>query len=129
MRLLLWILMTLSFSLAQAEGEPDKGGAAAYHELAPSIIVNIQGLGRYMRSDVQLMTRDKASLPEIKRHTPALRHQLILLFGDQQAVQIKTSRGKEVLRKKALKALRLQLEALTGEALIDDLFFTTYYVE
>ncbi|WP_428622577.1 flagellar basal body-associated FliL family protein [Sedimenticola sp.] len=101
----------------------------AYYELAPSIVVNVKGKAKYIRCDVQLMTRDENRLPAISLHAPALRHELILLLSDQQGDEIRTTKGKERLRKVALKALRKVMKQLEGEEIIDDLFFTTYLVQ
>lgn len=101
-----------------------------YFEMKPSLVVNLQGGRRkYMRCDVQLMTQDDTNIEEISTHAPALRHELLMLFGDQESGTLKTIKGKEALRKSALKALQKIMEKLSGEKRIDDLFFTAFYVQ
>lgn len=127
--LLLLLLLLPCVVLAQEGDDEEKTAPAAYYELSPSIIVNVKGRARYMRCDVQLMTRDQAHLQDIVLHAPALRHELLLLFSDQKGDAIKSSKGKEKLRKKALKALQGVMNQFVDANSIDDLFFTTYFVE
>lgn len=125
-------LVLFTSILFAADGEIDDAKAPAtmaYYELSPSIVVNVKGRAKYIRCDVQLMTRDEAKLPAISLHAPALRHELILLLSDQQGTDIRTSKGKEKLRKMALKSLKGVMKAQVGDEMIDDLFFTTYLVQ
>lgn len=127
---ILLLLFLLPFSVfAQEDNGEEKSIQLTYYKLAPSIVVNVKGQARYMRCDVQLMTRDPAHLQDIVLHAPALRHELLLLFSDQKGDVIKSSKGKEQLRRKALKALQGVMQQLVGADSIDDLFFTTYFVE
>lgn len=131
--LLLSIALVLAASLVRAADEGEDGAQAppsmSYFELAPSIVVNVKGKAKYIRCDVQLMTRNDAALSVISLHAPALRHELILLLSDQNGMDIRTSKGKEKMRKLALKSLKGAMKKMVGEELIDDLFFTTYLVQ
>jgi len=126
--LLLLLLLPCVVFAQEGDGE-EKMAQAAYYELSPSIVVNVKGRARYMRCDVQLMTRDQARLQDIVLHAPALRHELLLLFSDQKGDSIKSSKGKEQLRKKALEALQGVMKQFVEAKSIDDLFFTSYFVE
>lgn len=127
---LLSAILLLSMSiLSAADDDAQAPATLAYYELSPSIVVNVKGKAKYIRCDVQLMTRDEAKLPVVSLHAPALRHELILLLSDQQGTEIRTTKGKEKLRKIALKALRGVMKNLVGDETIDNLFFTTYLVE
>jgi len=131
--LLLSTVLVLSTSiLLAADGDKDAAkapGTPAYYELSPSIVANVRGRAKYIRCDVQLMTRDETKLPAIALHAPALRHELLLLLSDQQGMEIRTSKGKEKLRKVALRSLQGVMKKLVGDETIDDLFFTTYLVQ
>ncbi|MCW8890658.1 MAG: flagellar basal body-associated FliL family protein [Sedimenticola sp.] len=109
------------------EEEPPK--VALYHELSPSLVMNVQGRARYMRCDVQLMTYDEEKLANIVLHAPALRHALLLLFSDQQGQDIKDNKGKEKLRKAALKTVQEVMKKMTGDEAIVEFYFTAYFVE
>lgn len=126
------VLVLFASILLAADGDGDEAKAPAtiaYYELSPSIVVNVKGRAKYIRCDVQLMTRDEAKIPAISLHAPALRHELILLLSDQQGTEIRTSKGKEKLRATVLKSLKGVMKRLVGDETIDDLFFTTYLVQ
>ncbi|MEW7979096.1 MAG: flagellar basal body-associated FliL family protein [Candidatus Sedimenticola endophacoides] len=102
----------------------------AYHSLSPSLISNLQGQRKYVRCDIQLMTKGEDKLELIKQHDPAIRHELLMLLGDQAAADLKTPKGKEALRKQALEAVNRVLAELTEEQkLVKDLFFTSFFVQ
>lgn len=123
------LILLPSLLFAADSDDAPENTALAYYELSPSIVVNVKGRAKYIRCDVQLMTRDEARIPALDLHAPALRHELLLLLSDQQGTVIRTTRGKEKLRKTALKALRGVMKRLVGDETIDDLFFTTYLVQ
>ncbi len=127
--LLCTLLIFTTSPLFAADSDNQGGAALAYYQLSPSIVVNVKGRAKYIRCDVQLMTRNGTNLPAISLHAPALRHELLLLLSDQDGAKIRTTKGKEKLRRKALKALRGVMKSLAGDEMIDDLFFTTYLVQ
>ena len=100
-----------------------------YHALKPSIVSNLTGGPRYIRCDVQLMTEYASELPKIELHEPALRHTILMLIAGQDGNQLKSRKGKESFRLAALDAVQTELKALTGKTLVNDLFFTSYYVK
>ncbi|MCG8427089.1 MAG: flagellar basal body-associated FliL family protein [Chromatiales bacterium] len=128
----LLIAMALCFAgsvMAADDEEEEEKKVIGYHEMNPSLVVNIQGRGKYMRCDVQLMTKDEINLPDIQTHAPALRHELLMLFGDQKGEELKSPKGKEKLRVAALKALQKVMEEISGDKKIDDLYFTAFFVQ
>lgn len=100
-----------------------------YYALTPSIVSNLSGGPKYIRCDVQLMTRHAQTLPQIELHAAALRHAILMLIAGEDGNQLKSREGKEALRTKALESVQGQLKELTGETLVSDLFFTNYYVK
>lgn len=125
--LLGFLLMPSSPVFAADEGEEVK--QSLYYELKPSLIANLFKGGRYIRCDIQLMTRDEDALEQIKLHSPAIRHQLLLLMAEQDGKALKNAKGKEALRKKALGAANKTLADITENATIEALFFTSFIVQ
>lgn len=82
-----------------------------------------------MRADIQLMTREDGGVEAIEFHAAALRHELFLLISDQDGAQLKNSRGKEKFRKDALKSLQKVMQHLTGKEVVEELYFTSYFVQ
>ena len=102
---------------------------AFYNELSPSIVVNLNTGGKYARCDVQLMTRGEDQLDVLKLHAPALRHELLFLIPEFDGAALKKNKGKEKLRKKALKASKKVMNKLTGQDVVEGIYFTTFYIQ
>jgi flagellar FliL protein len=132
---LMWMILILTPSLLLAEDEekpdeaPQEPAAIHYHQMKPSLVANLAGGGRYIRCDIQLMTRDESIIEDMKLHDAAIRHTLLLLLSEQDGGKIKTPSGKEALRKKALAQINKLLKEQTGKATVESLFFTTFFVQ
>ena len=114
---------------AASETKGEEKASPLYYKLSPSLIANVHGKASYVRCNVQLMTRDEEHLEKITHHTPALRHELLLLLGDQDGQKLKAPKGKEKLRKAALKGVRKTMKSITGDPMVEDLYFTSYFVQ
>ncbi|PUB83896.1 MAG: flagellar basal body protein FliL [gamma proteobacterium symbiont of Ctena orbiculata] len=119
--------------LAEDEKEKEEAEEAppaiSYYQVKPSLIANLASGGKYIRCDVQLMTSDDLFLEELNTHGPAIRHALLLLLSEQDGRDIKTSTGKEGLRKKALSTIGDLMQELSGKNELKALFFTTFLVQ
>ena len=116
---------TLAVAADEEQAPPEIG----YYALKPSIVSNLTGGPKYIRCDIQLMTEQAADIPKIELHSPALRHAILMLIAGQDGQQLLTRDGKEGLRKAALEASQAQLKELTGQTIVNDLYFTAYYVK
>jgi flagellar FliL protein len=125
------MLLLLAWLLAGAVPADDDGPPVeiAYHALKPSIVSNLSGGPRYIRCDIQLKTEYASELPKIELHEPALRHAMLMLIAGQDGDSLLTADGKEAFRQQALATIQGQLETLTGDPLVADLYFTNYYVK
>ncbi len=110
----------------EVEGEQKQ---LAYFPLTPSLITNLQGLGSYIRCDIDLMIEDEMDLEKIQQYAPVIRHELLLLLGQQNGSELNTSEGREALRQKALQAVVAVVLAETGKNSVHDLYFTAFFVE
>lgn len=134
MRSLFAILALLALSgastLVVAADEEEKPPVdVGYFAMKPSIVSNLSGGPKYIRCDIQLMTEQAAEIPTLELHSAALRHAILMLIAGQDGKQLQTREGKEGLRKEALQAMQTQLEELTGNPIVNDLYFTAYYVK
>jgi len=121
--------LLVSGSSPAAEEQEVEKALPLYYKLSPSLIANVHGRANYVRANIQLMTRDEAHLDKITHHTPALRNELLLLLGDQDGQKLKGPKGKEKLRKAALKGVRKTMKSITGDPMVEDLYFTSYFVQ
>lgn len=106
-------------------------GQAVYVALDPPFVVNFEGKGpaRFLQISVELMTRDSAMEEEIKKHTPAIRNNLVFLFGSQTYEDVETKEGKERLRNTALVEVQKILKRETGRPGIEALYFTSFVMQ
>ncbi len=131
MRFALYTLLAVVLILpCYSYAEEDEASAKpSYFSLEPSIVVNLRSGGKFCRVDIQIMTRDEEQLENIKLHAPAIRHELILLLSDQDGRKLKTPSGKEAFRKVALTAAQGVIKELTGVDSINELYFTSFFVQ
>ncbi len=123
------MLMVSSPLLAKEEEEAEVPLTISYIKLEPSFITNVQQGAKYIRCDIQLMTKNEVNVADIKLHIPAIRHELLMLFGDQKGKNLKSKNGQEKLRKVALKSVQKVMDRVARKDLVDDLFFTYYIVQ
>jgi len=115
---------------AQAEAAPH--GPPVYIALDPPFVVNFeaQQLVRFLQVTVQLMTRDPQTVEFLHANDPAVRNDLLLLFGNQRYDVIATREGKETLRKQALDVARHVVEQAGGKAdRVEAVYFTSFVMQ
>jgi flagellar FliL protein len=115
---------------AKKEAAPPADGPQ-YFALAPALISNVQSPGkpRFLRCEVQLQSGKTDAVPRLTLHGPALRHALLLLFVEQDAATLQTPAGRDQLRQAALEVTRKVMTDQTGEPWVDELYFTSFYVQ
>ncbi len=110
----------------------DEAAAAAadivYHKLRPSIVTNLSGGPSYIRCDVQVLIEDADRAQVVELHSPALRHEMLMLIAARDGKALSTAEGKEDLRQEALETFRRIMRERSGKNTIEDLYFTAYYV-
>lgn len=128
--------LPLICALAATPGAPAADGDAAeatpkYLQLSPAFTVNLTSAERqrFMRLEIQIMSRDQRHLDSARAHMPALRHELILLLSDQTPEAVKSIAGKERLRDEALRAINAVLEQETGRRPVEAIYFTSLVVQ
>ncbi|MEL7310362.1 MAG: flagellar basal body-associated FliL family protein [Pseudomonadota bacterium] len=112
-----------------AEAPPKE---AIYHGIHPPLLVNFldeRGKGRFLQVSLEVMTREQQVIEDIKTHTPVIRNNLILAYGDVSYDQVTTREGKQVMLEEALAEINGVLEAETGEAGVEAVYFTNVVVQ
>jgi flagellar FliL protein len=105
---------------------------AIYVGLEPPFVVNFDAAqaSRFLQVTVQIMTRDSAMAQMLKDNDPAVRNDLLLLFGGQDSTVIGTREGKETLRKDTLAAVRGLIKSEGGNPdLVEAVFFTSFVMQ
>jgi len=100
---------------------------AQYYPLDPAFVVNLADTDsvRYLQADVQLMTRDPGTRAALETHAPAIRNRLLLLFGQQTALQLSQRNGKEALQRQALSEVRSVLDGEGAPDKVEAVYFTS----
>lgn len=121
------------------KGKKDKKGKkdepkapAIYVKLDPPFVVNFeaQGVMRFLQVTVEVLTRDAHVAEIVKANDPQVRNDLLLLFGAQQAPDLKSNEGKEKLRADALQVVAKIVTAEGGEGKkVEKLFFTSFVMQ
>jgi flagellar FliL protein len=125
-------LLVLLFSLmlmpvfAHAEEGGGHGGeekedpnGVRYVELKPKFVVNLSETKRYLQISVQLLIEGSATADLVKKHMPAIKHELIMLFSDRPTDSLQTMEQREALRQATIETLHkiIDKSELTPEAM------------
>lgn len=126
-----WLLM--GHSKPQHAQQPAVAhGPALYVALDPPFVSNFatEQLVRFLQITVQLMTHDAATADLIRTNDPAIRNDLLLLFGNQKYAEISTREGKERLRQQALATVRHIVAANGGKPEnVEAVYFTSFVMQ
>jgi len=77
---------------------------------------------------VQLMVEGEKYIEKVKKHLPALRHELIMLYSGRVSTELQTMEQREELRVESKKAITKALDKHSNSDGFRDLFFTEFLV-
>lgn len=105
-----WIFLSAGGDDADSHSEAKKEntlGPIKYLTFVPEFIVNFgpNSRVRYLQVDLQIATRDAASLAIVNANRPVLRNDILVLLSDVKYDELKDRAGKEALQKKLLNAI------------------------
>jgi len=127
-----WFMLAQHKSHQAPQAEAAPHGPPVYVALDPPFVVNFeaQQLVRFLQVTVQLMSRDPQTVELLHANDPAIRNDLLLLFGNQRYEVIATRDGKETLRKQALEVARHVVEQSGGKAdRVEAVYFTSFVMQ
>ncbi|PKM13327.1 MAG: flagellar basal body protein FliL [Gammaproteobacteria bacterium HGW-Gammaproteobacteria-3] len=127
MRILI-VLLSLFFLSAVVLAEDEKASEPVmeYLEMTPKFTVNLAGRRKYLMINVQLMIEGAENLDKVKKHMPALRHELIMLFSGRSENELASMEQREALRQESIEAIRKTLDKLADSDGFRDVFFTEF---
>lgn len=117
----------------EEESSVEEARITDYIELEPDFVTNVgtpdQHM-KYLKAAVTLRASRATTRAAVESHMPRLRHELVVLFGEQTDLDMLTSNeGKQALKEEAIQRINAVLEQQqTGEQ-IDDVVFTTFVVQ
>lgn len=112
---------------AQTETAP-----SIYVEMAPPFVTNVgQSKGRlsYVKAEVTLRVASTEAENAVKDHEPRLRHEMVMLLGQETPDALSTTQGQASLREQALEAFNQVLKEERTGAEITDVLFTSFVVQ
>jgi flagellar FliL protein len=130
--LLLSLLLMPFFAVANSGGEKKEEGSGPvieYLEMTPKFTVNLNEPRKYLMINVQLLVEGAEPVAKIKKHMPALRHELIMLYTGRASDQLQTMEQREALRQETVTTIRKALEKLENSDGFRDVFFTEILVD
>jgi flagellar FliL protein len=106
-------------------------GRVIYVPLHPAFVVNFSGDSdvRFLQIELQIATRDPNIPPEMIKHDPVVRNNLVLLFASQDPRDLETREGKEKLREQVLEELRTVMKQVGVGGRIDNVYFTNFVMQ
>lgn len=140
--LLLALLITLplaSVTFAQDDGEAEQTaqeeepGVTDYIDMAPAFVTHVGGPGtrlNYLKAAVTIRASRETTRSAVETHMPRLRHELVMLFGEQTDTdRLSGNEGQQALREEAKNRINAVLEEQqTGES-ITGVLFTEFVVQ
>ena len=134
--LILLCLASAAPALAQDDNEAteeDAPGITDYIATDPPFITHVGQPGpkvSYLKAAVTLRANRATTRAAVEAHMPRLRHELVMLFGEQTDTDtLTTLAGQEALREEAKKRINQVLEEQrTGEA-VTEVLFTEFVVQ
>lgn len=122
---------------ADGEHKPEEEPAgpskpeAFYEVLEPPFLTNytVQGRPRYLQLTLALMAREQKAIDAAKTHMPVIRSRIVLLLSGEDFAMLQTDAGRLQLQQKILAAVQEILQKESGEAGIEQVFFTALVMQ
>lgn len=121
-----------STAAAAKPKEPAKKEPLQFLTLDPAFVVNFEAAQavRFLQIEVRLASRDLATIDMLKHNDPLIRNDLLLLFGNQDYIEVATRAGKEKLRSQTLEAVRRIIQTEGGESSkVEGVYFTSFVMQ
>jgi flagellar FliL protein len=129
----LMCLMMLFVTPVWAEGEEEGAPVedyVGYVELKP-FIVNFGGPGktRFLKCEISISVGSEATQFAVNQHMAQIRNDLVFLLSAQSEENVSSVKAQTELAQSGLKLVQNILVEEVGEAMVNDLFFTSFVVQ
>ena len=117
----------------EADDETEVKGVTDYIAMEPAFVTHVgkpDAKVAYLKASVTIRASRETTRPAVEAHMPRLRHELVMLFGEQTDLdQLSSMDGQQALREEATKRInRVLEEQQTGET-ITGVLFTEFVVQ
>ncbi len=126
----LLLCVWLPVAWAADEEVPKQPDYVSYIELKP-FIANYGGPGpiHFLKCEVTIQVGTEAAHHAINHHMANIRNDLVFLFSSQTQADVETVEAQQNLAKKGLQLVQKLLVEEEGEAMVTDLFFTSFVIQ
>lgn len=103
-----------------------------YEALTPAFVVNFKGNPeiRVVQIEMTLASTDPAILDALKKNSPMLRNNVLMLISAQDPMTFKTAEGKEALRTKIKEEIKKIVITQTDKKEgVDEIYFTGFVMQ
>jgi flagellar FliL protein len=108
-------LLFVSVVAVANEGAKESETGVKYMEMTPKFTVNLAEPKKYLLINVQLLVEGAGAIEAVKKHMPALRHELIMLYSGRPSDSLQTMEQREALRQETTKIIRETLEKMEDD--------------
>lgn len=98
----------------EAPGPGKEAGGPTYVEISPKFVVNLLEGKKYLSINVQLFIEGAETEAAIKKHMPAIKHELLMLFSDRALDSLQTMEQREALRQQAIETIHRTIDKAEG---------------
>ena len=108
-----------------AKGDP------VYVDLKPPFTVNLapDDTVGFLQVSMQVLTFNADVAADMEKHKPLIRNNLVVLFGNQNSIDLRAPEGKEKLQKEALSVVQSVIDESGSGGEVDNVFFTTFVMQ
>lgn len=102
-----------------------------YIAIEPTFTVNLADKPalRFLQLQMEVATRDPKTLLHIEEHMPAIRHNLLMLFGSKSYEDLRSREGKQALQQAALDEIRATLTRQDVAGEVESVLFTSFVMQ
>lgn len=117
---------------AEAEEQTEVSrGTASYVDMKPAFTVNLapEDPVGFLQISIQALTFDSDVAEELEKHKPLIRNNLVVLFGQQNSIDLRASEGKQRLQKSALETVQSVIDQYGSGGEVDNVYFTSFVMQ
>lgn len=129
-------VFVLAFFLAHgvfaADDEEAAEGAPSYVPLGDSMVLNLSTTKKrltFLQLKVDVLVEDAEAEAAVTTHIPAIRHQIIVLLSEQNAMDMKSPIKRNDIRKLATDQVKEVMDELSSDDGIEDVLFSSFLIQ
>jgi flagellar FliL protein len=102
-----------------------------YFDVSKPIIVDFPAgaTAKHGRISISMLVEGAETIEVLKKNEPMIRNNLLMLIGSQDAANLNTNEGKEMLRKAILDDVTAILVKMEGKGHVNEIFFTSFVLQ